>query len=182
MVRARWLGRRLVGSSALAADGLERAGVGAELPCGLLGQLGRVDARRRGAPHGAEAGVRGRRREAVGRGPAGAGLGEAEVVRGREVELGVRRGRRPAEGPVERRAAQRRARGRRGSRRRGLVVISQAAGLGAVGGTLGLLVAAQAELVRPVERHVGGCWEDARSNELKREGRSRAGCLETAGA
>lgn len=109
----------LVRASALEADGFERAGVCAELPRRLLRQLGRVESRRRVAPHRAEAGVRGRRREgvlALCRIPADARLGEAKVVRGGQVKLCARRCCRwPGQGPVERGAAQRRgARARAG--------------------------------------------------------------------
>ena len=102
------------------------------------------------------------------RGPPGAGLGEAEFVRRRQVEL-VRRGCWPGEVPVEGRVAQGRgARGRARRRRRGLLVVGQAAGFRAVGGTVGLLVATQAELVFPVERHGG--WWSGREVELEQRG------------
>lgn len=83
-------------------------------------------------------------------------LGEPKVERRREVKLVARGGRWSGQSPVKRWAVQgwrARGRGRRGWRR--LVVVSQTAGFGAVGGTVGLLVATQAELVFPVERHDG---------------------------
>ena len=103
----------LVRPAALEADRLKGAGVRPELPRGLLVQLRGVEAGRRVAPHRAEACLRGRGREgvALGRAPAAGGLGEAEVVRGGEVELGVRRCCWPRQVPVERGRRRRGARG-----------------------------------------------------------------------
>ncbi len=67
--RQSWLlcsgGGDLVRPAALEADRLEGAGIRPELLCGLLSQLCRVEARRRVAPHRAEACLRGRGREGV---------------------------------------------------------------------------------------------------------------------
>lgn len=158
----------LVGAPALESDGIERVGICPEFPRCLLRQLGGVETRAGRAPHRAEAGVRGRGREAA---PGGcacrrcprhgavlerstAQLRAAEVVGGRKVELCARRcGLR--EGPLVR-GAGRCWRAGPGAGGRRLVEVGQAAGLGAVGGAVGLLVAGEAELVCPVERH-GDC-------------------------
>lgn len=83
-------------------------------------------------------------------------LGAAEVEGRREVELLLTRGRGLGEGPVVRRAIEGWRAGAGAGRGRGGLEIGQAAGFGAVGCAIGLLVASEAELVGPVERHGGG--------------------------
>jgi hypothetical protein len=83
-------------------------------------------------------------------------LGGAEVVGRGQVELG---------GLLRREGGGRHGEARRGvgrarRRARRLLEVGESARLGAVGGTVGLLVAGQAELVRPeIESHGGGGLE-----------------------
>ncbi len=78
------------------------------------------------------------------------GLNVAKVEGGREVEA-AGAAYRFGEGPLGRR--HQRWRAGPGAGRRRLLVVCQAAGLGAVGCSVCLLVAGEAELMCPVERH-----------------------------
>lgn len=139
---------RLVGAATGEPCVVEGGGVALQLLPGLLGELSGFRVGRHGA-HGAEAGVGARRLQGPGRRPAER-LRVGEVDGGAEEEAGLRLGllREPrVAGGVE----AWRAGGRAGHR--GLVIVGQAAGFGAVGGALGLLVAAEAELVCPEIGH-----------------------------